>query len=272
MISVIIPAANESAWIGPCLAALLDSDPVAAEVIVVPNGCTDDTAGVARTFAAQAAARGWGFRVVELAQGSKPAALNAGDAAAGFGMRLYLDADVEVTPALLPRIAAALDVTRPRYAAATPVIPRAASPVTRAYARVWQRLPFARSSAGGFGLYAVNPAGRARWGAFPPILSDDTFVRLQFTPEERVQVGGTYRWPLPEGFARLVRARRRQDAGVAEVARNWPGLMAREGKVPLGLRGLGGLALRDPAGVAVYAAVTAAVRGRPAERGFTRGR
>ncbi len=63
------------------------------------------------------------------------------------------------------------------------MIPPARSALTRAYARFWQRLPFNRTVAPGYGLYAVNAAGRARWEAFPAIISDDTFVRLQFTPE-----------------------------------------------------------------------------------------
>jgi glycosyltransferase involved in cell wall biosynthesis len=272
MLSVIVPASNEEALIGRCLSALLASGPVEAEVIVVANGCSDRTAEVAQGFHPQAAARGWRFAVVERAEGSKTGALNAGDAMATGAVRAYVDADIVVTPQVLPQIAAALAGDRATYAAATPVIPRAASAVTRAYARLWQRLPFAQSRAGGYGLFAVNAPGRARWGDFPPIISDDTFVRLQFTPDERVQVPATYDWPMVEGWDALVRVRRRQDAGVAEIARNWPALMTREGKARLGLAGAARLALTDPVGLAVYAAVSAAVRARPPEASFTRGR
>ena len=51
MLSVILPASNEEAWIGGCLEALFASEPIEAEVIVVANGCHDRTAEVARGFA-----------------------------------------------------------------------------------------------------------------------------------------------------------------------------------------------------------------------------
>ena len=218
------------------------------------------------------AARGWGFAVLDLATGSKPGALNAGDAHATGAMRVYLDADVIVTPPVLAQLMAALATDTPRYVGATPHIPRARSAITRAYARFWLTLPFARSTAPGFGLFAVNAAGRARWGAFPAIISDDTFVRLQFAPHERVQVQARYDWPMIEGFAALTRVRRRQDAGMAEISNTYPQILAHEGKAPLGFTAILKRALRDPSGFAVYAAVSVMVRLRRGDAGFTRGR
>ncbi len=273
MLSVIIPASNEEGYIGKCLAALFASAavPDGAEAVVVANGCRDRTADVARGFAGAAAAAGWGFAVLDLPQGGKPGALNAGDAAAKGPLRAYLDADVIVTPPLMAQLAQALAGPAPCYAAGTAVIPPARSWVTRAYARFWQRLPFAQAVAPGYGLFAVNAAGRARWGEYLAIISDDTFVRLQFAPEERVQVPATYEWPMIEGFAALTRVRRRQDAGVREIAERWPGLLAREGKVRLTAGNLLHLALRAPLGFAVYAAVSLAVRTKRGA-GWTRGR
>ena len=274
MLSVIIPASNEEAYIGPCLTALLASTPVpgGAEVIVVANGCLDATADRARTMAGAAQKAGWGFQVLDLAQSGKPKALNAGDAAANGTMRAYLDADVIVSPDLMAQLAVTLADVAPRYATGTARIPRARSWITRAYAGFWQRLPFARSVAPGFGLFAVNPAGRARWGQFPRVISDDTFVRLQFAPGERVQCAAPYDWPMIEGFAALVRVRRRQDRGVAEIAAQHPELMTREGKAPLGAAGLARLALADPLGFAVYGAVSLAVRLGRGGPDWTRGR
>lgn len=274
MLSVIIPASNEQAWIGPCLTALFASRPVpgGAEVIVVANGCRDDTAGAARRMARRAEAAGWRLQVIDRAEGGKPGALNAGDAAASGEVRVYLDADVQVSPTLMAELIAALQGLAPRYASGTPVIPRPVSWITRAYARFWQRLPFARSVAPGYGLFAVNAAGRARWGAFPTIISDDSFVRLQFDAAERVQCAARYHWPMIEGFGPLVRVRRRQDAGMAEIAALYPGLAGRGGHGRPGPGRLAALALRDPLGFAVYAAVSLAVKARRGGPEFTRGR
>ncbi len=260
MLSVVIPASNEAGYIGACLSALFASGPMGAEAIVVANGCRDGTAQVAHDMAAQAQAAGWRLVVLDLAQGGKPIALNAGDLVAQGDLRAYLDADVVVSPRLMADLVVALTTDQPRYATGTARIPRARSRVTRSYARFWLGLPFARSTAPGYGLFAVNAAGRARWGAFPAIISDDTFVRLQFQPSERVQVAARYDWPMIEGFAALTKVRRRQDAGVAEIDRLYPGLLAREGKQPLAKPALLALALRDPLGFAAYATVSLAVR------------
>lgn len=274
MLSVIIPASNEAGYIGACLTALFASAavPGGAEAVVVANGCRDATADIARGFAEVAAQAGWGLVVLDLAKGSKPGALNAGDAVATGELRAYLDADVQVSPDLMAQLVDALQRQHPTYASGTPVIPRAKSAVTRAYARFWQRLPFAQSPAPGYGLFAVNATGRARWGEFPGIISDDTFVRLQFLPEERVGCPAPYLWPMIEGFAPLVKVRRRQDAGVREIDEAYPGLLEREGKPPLGMETLIGLILRDPVGFAVYAAVSLTVRLKRGSTAWTRGR
>ncbi|RUS60136.1 glycosyltransferase [Pseudorhodobacter sp. E13] len=274
LLSVIIPASNEAGYIGACLSALFASAgvPGGAEAIVVANGCRDDTAAQARAHLAMAEAAGWRFTVIERAEGGKPGALNAGDAVARGDMRAYLDADVIVSPDLMAQLALALSIDAPRYATGRAEIPRARSAVTRAYARFWQTLPFAQSAAPGYGLFAVNGAGRARWGAFPDLISDDTFVRLQFTPAERVGCRASYIWPMIEGFDALVRVRRRQDAGVAQIAELFPGLLAREAKQKMGAAGLLRRAVADPAGFAVYAAVSLAVKTRRGGGAWVRGR
>jgi len=263
LVSVIIPASNEAALIGATLEGLLAQDSEGdrmVEIIVAANACTDATVEVARRFEPRIAMRGWRLLVLDLAEGGKPNALNRGDAAAAGDIRVFLDADVVMSPPLLRELAEVLDRPAPGYASGRLVVAPARSWATRAYAKVWMRVPFTTDCVPGAGLFAVNAAGRARWQAFPEIIADDTFVRLHFTPEERIGAPAAYSWPLVEGFANLVRVRRRQDAGVIEVARLYPALMANEDKPPLGLARLLRLAAGAPASFAVYAAVAVAVR------------
>lgn len=272
-LSIVIPASNEADYIDACLAALVAADgPRTAQVIVVANGCTDDTAERARARAPGFVARGWRMDVLEMPALGKPGALNAGDGVAVHAARAYLDADVAVSAALPGQIDKALRVTDARYVSGTPRV-TARSWISRAYARFWVRLPFVAQGVPGFGLYAVNAAGRARWGAFPAIISDDTFVRVQFAPDERIKVPAAYDWPLVEGFSRLVRVRRRQDQGVAELAALHPDLMTNEGKDSPSRRWLLGRLVADPVAFAVYAAVRLAVRaGWAGQDGWVRGR
>lgn len=260
-LSIIVPAHNEAALIGACLSALLASDcagPV--EVLVIANGCTDQTRTIANGFAPEATTRGWSLRVIEVVEGGKLNALNVGDTGAMGGIRIYLDADVIVAPDLIRQLGTALGTDAPRYASGRPVIAPAHSRFTRFYAGFWQTLPFIRGGVPGFGVFAMNAAGRARWGAWPDIISDDTFARLNFAPSERVGVKASYTWPMVEGFANLVRVRRRQNRGVTEIASLYPALLANDDKSRLSLPGLLRRAVGDPLGFAAYVAVALAVK------------
>ncbi len=260
--SILIPAHNEVGYIEPCLEALLASDATgaAAEVIVMANGCSDATVAVARGYTEQFAAKGWPLTVLDLAQGGKTGALNAGDAAAAHGARIYVDADVIVSAPLIAQLAEVLDTDEVRYASGNPVVTAAGSAFTRTYARFWASLPFCTHGVPGFGVFAVNATARARWGDFPDIISDDTFVRLNFTPSERVRVAASYNWPMIEGAGPLIKVRRRQDIGVAEVQTLYPALWNNHDSAPADAASLPMRALRDPLGFAAYALVGLAVR------------
>lgn len=274
-LTIIVPANNEEAYLASCLHSLMASEPAdcAVQVLVVANASTDKTVEVARSFEPAAARIGWTMQVIDLAQPGKLNALNVGDDLAKGEVRMYLDADVLVSPALVRLVVAELLATSaPRYASGSPQISEAQSAVTRAYAKFWQMLPFARSEAPGFGLFAVNAAGRSRWGRFPDIISDDTFVRLLFAPNERKGVSATYQWPMVEGFDRLVKVRRRQDEGVKEIAQKWPELLRNEDKQVPTSREIMAMAFREPVGFLIYVVVTLSVRSRRASTQWTRGR
>lgn len=273
LLSVLIPAHNEAGYIGACLEALLASQPVhlEIEVIVIANGCNDNTAQIAGGYNERFAGKGWQFCLMDLEKGSKLGALNAGEGSAHGEIRVYLDADVVVSPPLMGELARVLDVDAPRYASGTPSVASPQTRITAAYARFWQGLPFVTQGVPGFGVFAMNKAGRARWDAFPDIISDDTFARLHFAPEERVKVPASYEWPMVEGFRALVKVRRRQDAGVVQIAEQFPALLVNEDE-KLSDVSVWQRMMRDPVGFAVYGAVALATRLARNKDGWARGR
>jgi glycosyltransferase involved in cell wall biosynthesis len=220
MFSVIVPACNEASVIGRCVRAILaDAGPDELEIIVAANGCTDDTAAEAL-----AAAAGGPLRVVDCPQASKPAALNLGDAAARGFPRFYVDADVVIDTASLRAIAAALSegALVAASSAQTRFLP-GTSWAVRAFYAFWQALPYVRSQMIAAGVYALGAEGRRRFDAFPPVVSDDGFIRLQFRPEERAEVAGARSIvTAPTNLADLIRVRTRSRAGWLELRRRYP--------------------------------------------------
>ena len=103
MPSVIIPAHNEAQVLERCLHALLDGARAGElEVIVICNGCTDDSAAVVRRFGA-------GVKLIETPIASKIHALNLGDAAATTFPRFFIDGDVVLPLDALRRLARELE-------------------------------------------------------------------------------------------------------------------------------------------------------------------
>lgn len=273
-LAIIVPANNEAAYIGDCLSALMAQSPAAGrlQIIVAGNACTDGTEDVVREFGRDAKARGWELIWDHDPTPGKLGALNRADNLVRAPIRAYLDADVVCDPELFGQLREALSRTDAAYATGTLAISPARSPVTRAYASFWRRLPFVRGGGVGAGLFAVNAAGRARWEAFPAIISDDTFARLNFAASERFEVPARYHWPMVEGLGNLIRVRHRQNAGVKEVYQLYPALKSNENKAPVRPMDILRLAVTEPLGFLVYGLVHLVVRLRPVSKDWVRGR
>ena len=229
--SILIPAHNEADYLPACLNALLASEDSTSdiEVIVIANGCTDNTVQIAQGFDASTRARGWRLEGLDLVEGNKLTAWNAGESAANGDVLIYLDADVQVSSPLIGQIVGVLRTSDAAYASGVPkVTTTGQDSLIDLYTRFWTTTPFMVQGVPGFGIFAMNRAGRARWGAWPDIISDDTFARLHFSPDERCAVQATYEWPMVEGFKKLVQVRRRQDIGVAEIVARFPELMGND--------------------------------------------
>lgn len=216
--SIIIPAHNEAAVILRCLETVHQRLPQARavpQIIVVCNGCTDNTAALVRHNYPQ-------VEVIELAQGSKPLALNTGNARATAPIRMFVDADVIVDGHALTVVADAL-APGTGIAVAAPAMRidlSQCSPLVMAFYRAWQATPYINDGMVGSGLFALSASGMARVGEFPPIIADDTYVRNRFTVAERRSVAhDTAGEPIsftifpPRDMASLVRVMARRRVG-----------------------------------------------------------
>src|SRR5580704_4647076 len=226
MISVIIPAHNESSVIARTLKAITGSaEPGELEVIVVCNGCSDDTADVARRF-------GLPERVIETAIASKTHALNLGDEAAKAFPRIYADADVVITLETIQILASRLSAGNVLAVTPTPDFDFAGCswPVRACY-DVRALLPSAQEGIGGSGVYALSAAGRARFHEFPAVTADDGYVRIQFQPEERETLRSASSTVFPPRTIRdLISTKTRAHYGSFELASLLPGLWQNRGE------------------------------------------
>jgi len=225
-VSVVIPAHNEGAVLGRCLDHLTDgAEPDELDVLVVCNGCTDDTAEVAARYAPH-------VRVLESPVASKNAALNLGDEHARAFPRFFVDADIVLPLSEVRKVADVLRGGRGHGAAPRMRVDLAGRgwPI-RAYYSVWLETPYVTEGMLGCGVYAVSEEGRARFDRFPDIIADDCFVRLLFAPDERESVAGAwFRMTPPETLHALVHINVRRQVGMDEMAERHPEATLSEGR------------------------------------------
>jgi glycosyltransferase involved in cell wall biosynthesis len=185
MVSIVIPAHNEEQVIGRCLKALTaGSEDNELEVIVVCNGCSDDTAALARRFGAA-------VKVIETPVASKSHALNLGDDAATQFPRFYIDADVSISMNAIREVARVLNDSVALAAAPRMKVELSGSSwMVRAFYRVWLQSSYHKAGMIGSGVYALSREGRSRFAHFPSIIADDGFVYNLFSATERQMVRG----------------------------------------------------------------------------------
>jgi len=230
-ISIIIPAHNEARVIRRTLEALTrGAAPGELEVIVVCNGCTDDTAVVVRAFS-RGTMVGGEVRLIETEVPSKTNALNLGDTVARYFPRFYVDADVVLPYTVLEALASRLEAgdvlaVAPRFRMAL----ETCSWAVRAFYDINGRVPSSREGIGGSGVYGLSSEGRSRFKTFPNLTADDGFVRVQFTPTERATVEQYYSMVFaPRNLHELIRIKTRSHLGIAELRSCYPALWANKG-------------------------------------------
>jgi len=189
------------------------------DVVVVCNGCTDNTAEIARRFGPTA-------RVIESEVASKTHALNLGDQISRAFPRIYADADIVITVDAIRALTRRLERGDVLAVAPTPDITlTGCSWLVRKYYDIRSRLPSSREGIGGSGVYALSEEGRKRFTRFPDLIADDMYVRLQFKPEERETLPSAKSMVFaPRTISRLIAVRTRAYTGIFELAHYFPEL------------------------------------------------
>jgi glycosyltransferase involved in cell wall biosynthesis len=204
---------------------LQGAGPDELEVIVVCNGCTDDTAARARAF-------GSSVRVIETNIASKSHALNLGDCEARGFPRFFVDADVVLPLTSIRTVAKALG--RGLALAAAPrleVDESGCSWAVRAYHRIWMRLPYVTDRMLGSGVYAISQLGRARFDSFPEIIGDDEFIRMLFAPYEKTSIDeAAFIVTPPRRLGSLIHINVRRRVGFFEMRKLYPDVSQQEAR------------------------------------------
>lgn len=223
--TVIIPAHNEEAVIGRCIATVLADAPTdhTMQIIVAANGCRDRTVEVARSTAPHAL-------VLDIPRGSKTVAMNAASCQALHFPRIFLDADVQCSYGSL--VALADTLRQPGVMAGSPLLKMdlsRSSAAIRSYYRVWLTQPYVTRAMVGSGCFGLSREGYERIGDFPEITGDDIWVHTRFTEEERRSVSqDTTGKPVyflvspPRRAVDQIRVETRRRLGNREVLRLYP--------------------------------------------------
>lgn len=254
-VAVVVPAFNEEAVIAGTLRSLLsDARPGEFDVIVVCNGCTDNTAQLAR-------AQGRDVRVIELGKASKTAAINAGLRSVQSERVVLLDSDIRISTAACRMLVDALDDPGTDAAIGHMEIrDDGCSRLVRSFYRVWRNHPYL--SSGKFAAaFAISKRALDEIGELPDIIADDSYLQ-RMIPRERTAVvdGVSFVARAPRELPALIRVRSRVHRGNLQLRQMTHKLPAASNRARLGFVRA---TLRRPSlwpDVPVYVAVVVASR------------
>lgn len=215
--SIIIPAHNEEKVISRCLTSLRQGlNSKEAKIIVVCNGCTDQTATLVQSISRE-------IELLDTPLASKTNALNLGDEHAKGFPRVYMDADILIRGEDVKKLVEELKKNSLQIVYPAMRIDLKKAPwAIKAYYKIWCSLPFVTQGAT-CGVSVVSEAGRKRFDKFPEITADDSYVRSLFSPSERGLVKSAVVTIFPPRlFWDLMRMRTRQYFGAYELKMTFP--------------------------------------------------
>lgn len=225
MSTIILPAHNESGVIAETLESLLRQVEESDEVIVISNGCKDDTETIARSFEPR-------ITVFNTPIPSKVNALNLGDQCARTYPRIYMDADIRLADGALSVIKEALAAGHYLAVSPDPLMDFGRSSwAVKVYYDIWLSMPFCQSGMIGAGVYALSEEGRKRFDHFPDVIADDGFVRALFKEHERGKaIGAKAIVRAPATLHWLMKIKVRSRMGQMQLANMYPELTKNEQK------------------------------------------
>lgn len=201
--SVIIPAYNEANVLASTLRSLL-SDAYAQEfeIIIICNGCTDNTAEIAEKFAP-------GAQIIETDIASKSNALNIGLEKATIYPTVFLDADITTTTQAIRSMVHRLNWSDAFLAfGSAKFLTQNTSWSVRAFYNAWYMNPyFDRQKMGGF--FAISKAGLEKLVRFPDTINDDEFVRRSLISNSTWVENAPYYVEPPRNLLSLIKVRSR---------------------------------------------------------------
>lgn len=205
--SVIVPVYNEGRRLFATVPPLLEGLPAGCEIIYICNGCQDDSEAILRELVGGAAI------MLATPVAGKALAIRAGEEQTNLFPRFYVDSDVVISGGALARLAAGLgsgiELVSPRIEHEF----GGTAFCARVIHRYRQSLPHAREGAYHHVL-GISARGRARWGEFPDLWADDSFIEAMI-PDDRKRLikEVTVRTRPPQGLWQWIMVRKRWHIG-----------------------------------------------------------
>jgi len=227
-VSIIIPAHNEEKMIGDCLEQLLKpSGMLNLEIIVICNGCDDNTVSIVNTFSKNRDE----VLCIETEVASKTNALNLGDNVALYFPRIYLDADIKISIDDILKVALVMGEGALAAAPKMQMDLTESSWAVKSYYDIWCDLPYCREGMIGAGVYVLSKKGRGCFAEFPDMIADDRYIRALFNSEQRILVPSAISIVrAPASLCGLIKIKTRSRLGGYEFECRFPELIGNETK------------------------------------------
>ncbi|MCE2572800.1 glycosyltransferase family 2 protein [Motilimonas eburnea] len=211
MLTVVIPAYNEANCIEQTLSEYEELVGDRLEVIVIPNGCDDNTADIVRNHFSN-------MRMVELTEGSKIAAINKGIELASHSHIMIQDADVVISKSDVAKILAFIQTTVYLFASPLTRVIEDSNFWVRKYYRFLKVTPAYRAGMVNSGVYLLSPKAIEKLGNLPRVIADDGYVKGVLGPENVTKINDCFSVvKTPKNLWSLIKIKTRSKLGNLEL-------------------------------------------------------